>query len=95
MSESTFTIRLEETLKQKFFAAAKASDRTGAQLLRDFMREFVQQQSTQEHDQWFRQQVQVGIESANAGNLMSSNDVEAKFAARRIAVQQKIHNANE
>lgn len=47
MSEATFTFRLENNLKQSFSAAAKASDRTGAQLLRDFMRDFVKQQQAE------------------------------------------------
>ena len=42
MSEATFTFRVDEALKNDFTSAAKARDRTGAQLLRDFMREFVQ-----------------------------------------------------
>lgn len=96
MSEATFTFRLDESLKQNFAAAAKASDRTGAQLLRDFMREFVQQQQDiRQHDQWFRQQVQIGIDSADAGSLLSASDVEARFAARRAAAQQKLNNADE
>ena len=39
MSEATFTFRVDQTLKNAFSTAAKAHDRTGAQLLRDFMRE--------------------------------------------------------
>ncbi len=59
MSEATFTFRVDETLKSEFASAAKARDRTGAQLLRDFMRDFVrQQQEATEHDTWFRRQVQ-------------------------------------
>ena len=45
MSEATFTFRVDEALKNDFATAAKARDRTAAQLLRDFMRSFVQQQS--------------------------------------------------
>ena len=45
MSEATFTFRVDETLKNDFATAAKARDRTAAQLLRDFMRSFVQQQA--------------------------------------------------
>ena len=45
MSEATFTFRVDEALKNDFAAAAKARDRTGAQLLRDFMRAYVQQQA--------------------------------------------------
>ena len=41
MGEATFTFRVDEALKAEFTQAAKESDRTGAQLLRDFMREYV------------------------------------------------------
>ena len=42
MRESTFTIRVDDHLKEAFTEAARVSDRTGAQLIRDFMREYVQ-----------------------------------------------------
>ena len=45
MGDVTFTLRVDEALKTEFAAAAKACDRTGAQLLRDFMRAYVQQQA--------------------------------------------------
>lgn len=44
MSDTTFTFRVDEDLKAEFANAAKAHDRTGAQLLRDFMRSYVAQQ---------------------------------------------------
>lgn len=91
MSEATFTFRVDEVLKNDFATAAKASDRTGAQLLRDFMREFVQrQQDAANHDAWFRRQVQIGIESANAGRLVPAADVEAHFAVRRAATRRRL-----
>ncbi|MFW8564832.1 CopG family ribbon-helix-helix protein [Orrella sp. 11846] len=93
MSQATFTFRVDETLKNEFAMAAKARDRTGAQLLRDFMREFVQQQEAAEHDVWFRRQVQAGLESANAGRLVPAAEVEAKFAARRAATCRRLENS--
>ena len=91
MSEATFTFRVDETLKSEFAAAAKARDRTGAQLLRDFMREFVQQQQeAAEHDAWFRRQVQAGLDSANAGGLVPAAEVEARFAARQAAPRRRL-----
>lgn len=94
MSEATFTFRVDEHLKAEFSQAAKARDRTGAQLLRDFMREFVQQQHQQaEHDAWFRQQVQSGIDSAQAGHLVPAHEVEARFAARRLATRQRLEGS--
>ena len=69
MSETTFTFRVDASLKDQFTTAAKDRDRAGAQLLRDFMRDFVrQQQEAAEHDAWFRRQVQIGLDSANARN---------------------------
>jgi len=91
MSEATFTFRVDERLKDEFSSAAKARDRTGAQLLRDFMRDFVkQQQEAAEHDAWFRRQVQVGLDSANAGRLVAAEDVEAEFATRRDETRRKL-----
>ena len=43
-----------------------------------------------EHEVWFRRQVQVGLDSANAGNLVPAEDVEAEFAKRREQTRQKL-----
>lgn len=91
MNEATFTFRVEEELKESFAAAAKARDRTGAQLLRDFMRDFVKKQhDSAEQEVWFRRQVQAGLDAANAGNLVSADEVEAEFAKRREQTRQKL-----
>jgi len=91
MSEATFTFRVDEGLKNEFSTAAKVRDRTAAQLLRDFMRDFVrQQQDATEHAAWFRSQVQAGLDSANAGRLVPAEDVEAEFAARRAETRRKL-----
>lgn len=41
MNEATFTFRVDQGLKEQFTAAAKVRDRSGAQVLRDYMRDFV------------------------------------------------------
>ena len=95
MSEATFTFRVDESLKDQFTVAAKSRDRTGAQLLRDFMREFVrQQQDSADYDTWFRTQVQAGLDSANAGRLVPAEDVEAMFAARRAETRRKLETGS-
>ena len=95
MSEATFTFRVDEALKDQFTTAAKGRDRSGAQLLRDFMRDFVkEQQEAAEHDAWFRRQVQAGLDSANAGRLVPAEDVEAEFAARRTKTRRKLAGAS-
>src|SRR5271156_5470461 len=40
--ESTFNFRIDRSLKAAFTAAAEAADKPAAQLLRDFMRSYVQ-----------------------------------------------------
>jgi len=84
MREATFTFRVDETLKSEFTTAAKASDRTGAQLLRDFMREFIKkEQEAAEYDQWLRQKVEAGRAEAAQGRVISAEDVEAEAAKWR------------
>lgn len=91
MNEATFTFRVDEALKNEFATAAKARDRSGAQLLRDFMRDFVlQQQDAVAHDAWFRRQVEMGLRSAQAGDLIPTDEVEARFAARREQTRRRL-----
>ncbi|KAA0889573.1 CopG family ribbon-helix-helix protein [Pusillimonas sp. ANT_WB101] len=90
MSDTTFTFRVDEALKAEFSTAAKARDRSGAQLLRDFMRDYVrQEEETAAHDAWFRRQVQIGLDSANAGDLVSAAEVEAEAQAWRAELLRK------
>ncbi len=49
MTQSTFTFRANEDLKDNFTAAAKSLDRSGAQLLRDYMREIVRRRQKMDH----------------------------------------------
>ena len=94
MGEATFTFRVDESLKNEFTTAAKSWDRSGAQLLRDFMRDFVhQRQEAAEHDAWFRREVQKGLESASAGNLIPAADVKARFAAKRETTRRRLEAA--
>jgi predicted transcriptional regulator len=95
MSEATFTFRVDEGLKDQFSTAAKSRDRTGAQLLRDFMRDFVKQQlEAAEHDAWFRREVQIGIDAANTGVVVSSEEVEAEAQVWRAETRRKMAGAN-
>ncbi|ENU21448.1 hypothetical protein F994_00015 [Acinetobacter bohemicus ANC 3994] len=91
MTEATFTFRVEESLKQEFSSFAKNIDRSGAQLLRDFMRDFVkQQQEAASYDAWFQKQVEMGLDDANAGQLVSQEDVKSRFEAKRASLLAKL-----
>jgi predicted transcriptional regulator len=89
MTDATFTFRVDDELKARFTEAAKAHDRTGAQLLRDYMRDYVRrQQEPPGYDAWFRRQVEAARDAANAGRLIAAEDVEAEFAARRAKTRR-------
>lgn len=95
MSDATFTFRVDDTLKSEFTRVAKARDRSGAQLLRDFMREVVrQQEDAEEYERWFRERIRQAVESANAGNLIPAQEVEAAFSARRAALRSRLDSAD-
>jgi hypothetical protein len=44
----------------------------------------------QEYEQWFRRQVQIGIDEADAGHLIPADQVEAEFTALRAAACRKL-----
>ncbi|SDN32278.1 hypothetical protein SAMN05216360_107185 [Methylobacterium phyllostachyos] len=94
LGEATFTFQVDETLKNAFSQAAQDRDRNSAQLLREFMQAYVQQQRDEtEHEAWFRRQVQIGLDSAQSGRVISAEDVEARFAAKRAATQRRLDAA--
>jgi predicted transcriptional regulator len=87
MAETTITIRINRELKDAFARAAEARNRTDEDLLREFMQDYIETARTDsEYEQWFRHQVQVGIDAADAGELIRGDEVEAEFAALRTGV---------
>jgi len=61
--EAVFTVKLEPELRDAFAAEAEAADRPASQIVREFMREFVQRQrEAREHDAWFRAEVQRALD---------------------------------
>jgi predicted transcriptional regulator len=55
------------------------------------MREDAKRQRDEaEYDAWFRRQVQAGLDSANAGNLIPADHVEAALAARRPQTRRRL-----
>lgn len=84
MTESTFTLRVDTSLKEAFTEAAKMQERTGAQLIREFMRDVVQKTRTQEtYEQWFARKVAEGRADARLGNVVDNETVMAEAAERK------------
>lgn len=96
MGEATFTFRVDEELKSAFSEAAKSEDRTGAQLLRGFMRDYVaRRREAEEYNAWFIEQVEIGRAAARRGEFVSGEEVEAEFAARRAETLRKLAASGE
>lgn len=90
MSQATFTFRVDENLKEAFSAIAQAQDRSSAQLLRDFMRAYVQDNADKiSYDQWFKAKVESGRLSALKGELYDLDTVEAETRALQKSLQSK------
>ena len=62
--QTNFTCRVDADLKQAFLRAAKANDRPASVLIRDFMREYVQQ-STQGRQELKSKVVYGGVEAGS------------------------------
>ena len=94
MPETTFTFRVDDELKAAFSNVAKAHDRPGSQLLRDFMRDYVEKA---EHDAWFRAEVEQGLRELEDPNVelipheqvVAEWEVEKAELLARIAAQKK------
>lgn len=66
--EAVFTVKLEAELRDAFMAEAAATHRPASQLVREFMRDFVQRRrEAREHDEWFRAQVQQAVDDSRPG----------------------------
>jgi predicted transcriptional regulator len=54
------------------------------------MHRYIETQRTDsEYEQWFCRQVQIGIEDADAGDVVAAEEVEAEFAALRAALPRR------
>jgi len=49
MKDSGFRIRVQRELREQFLAACKAQDKPAAQVLREFMRDFIAAHPSQSH----------------------------------------------
>lgn len=82
--DAVFTMKLEPALRADFMAAVAAEDRPASQVMRELMRNYIEQcRQAREYDDYLRRKVGAGRASMRAGRSQSNKDVEAMFAARR------------
>ena len=87
MKAAVFTMKLESDLRAEFMAEAEASHRPASQVVREFMRAFIQQQREQRaHDAFVQGKVDAARTAMREGDGQPNDDVEAAFAARRARI---------
>lgn len=68
LKEENFNFRVPADLKAEFKAATEAEDRPAAQVIREFMRSFVQRHKPEPgYDEWFRRKVQESLDDDSPG----------------------------
>ena len=93
MTQTTFTFRVDDDLKIAFSEAAKAQDRSAAQLLRVLMREAVRKENAaREHEAWFRREVEQGLREADDSSIqrVPHEKVDESWKKQRAAVKKRI-----
>lgn len=93
--EAVFTMKLEPELRDAFMAEAEASHRPASQVVRELMREFVERQrQARAYDAYLGAKVDLARRQIASGQVASSTDVEARFAALRAELRTKAGGAD-
>ena len=85
--EAVFTMKLEPELRDAFMAAAEAADRPASQIVREFMRDYVQQD--REYVEFLRRKVEQSRKSIAAGRVYTNEEVSARMKARIAEWERK------
>jgi predicted transcriptional regulator len=89
--EAVFTMKLEPELRDAFMAAAKREDRPASQIVREFMRDYVQH----EHGylEFLRRKVEIARGELVAGLGSSNEEVEAEMDQFLAELERKSREA--
>lgn len=75
--QAVFTMKLEPELRAAFMAAAAAADRPASQIVREFMRDYVQQD--REFVAWLQRKVDEARADITAGRVHTHEEVVAEM----------------
>lgn len=78
--EAVFTLKLEPELRDAFMAAAAAADRPASQIVREFMRDYVQQDK--DYVEFLRLKVEKARRSIAAGRVYTDEEVRERMKTR-------------
>ncbi len=90
--EAVFTMKLEPELRDAFMAAAKVADRPASQIVREFMRDFVQQD--REYIAFLQRKVDQARADITAGRVHSHEEVVAEMDELIAELERKSRGAD-
>ena len=81
---ATINFRVQDELKDQFEKAVELADLNGSQVLRDFMRTYVEAaREKREYEAWLVENVHQGLRQAASGRTIPHEELKAEAAARR------------
>ena len=91
--EAVFTMKLDAELRDAFMAAAAAADRPASQIMREFMRSYVNQD--REYVAWLQRKVDKARADIAAGRIHTQEEVEAHMDRLIADLERKGREAAE
>jgi predicted transcriptional regulator len=91
--EAVFTMKLDHELRDAFMAAAKAADRPASQIVREFMRDYVQQD--RDYVEFLRRKVERSRADIAAGRVFSNEEVQTEMDQFIAELERKGREAAE
>lgn len=91
--EAVFTMKLEPELREAFMAAAKRDDRPASQILREFMRGYVEQD--RDYVAFLQRKVDAARADIAAGRGYSHEEVQAEMDRLIAGLKRKGREAAE
>lgn len=89
-TKAVFTMKLDAELRDMFMAEAAADDRPAAQVVRELMRNYIEQRrQAREYDIYLRRKVEVARADKAAGRVFSNEEIEAEFSAARDELYER------
>lgn len=89
-TKTVFTMKLEPDLRDTFMAEAAAADRPASQVVRELMRNYIEQRRHERaYNEYLRCKVEHSRADKAAGRFRANDEVEADFASRRASLAQQ------
>ncbi|NYT70190.1 antitoxin of toxin-antitoxin stability system [Pusillimonas noertemannii] len=83
-AKTVFTMKLEPQLRDEFMAEAAAADRPASQVVRELMRNYIdERRHAREYEAYLRLKVTGARADKTAGRSYSNDEIEAEFSAIR------------